>query len=111
MSASDMDITQDTVVHRSTPGRIPLVSACPACQRDQAQWYSPGALRRLLDGGHPIEAYCVMCDRYWQINANERASLAAKPQLYRFSNRGATGSRWLSVGDKARNSDARVPNN
>jgi len=29
----------------------------------------------LLDKGHPIEAYCVMCDQFWSISARERAAL------------------------------------
>lgn len=62
------------------PGRISLVSECPRCRHERAQWYSPGALQRLFSGGHPVEAYCTMCDEYWRVSAYERAGLAANLQ-------------------------------
>ena len=42
-----------------------------------AAWVSRAALGRLLNNGHPIEAYCVTCDEFWAISPRERASLAA----------------------------------
>jgi hypothetical protein len=30
----------------------------------------------LLDSGHPIEAYCVMCDQFWALSVRERHQLA-----------------------------------
>jgi len=72
-----MNTTQVGRVHGTRPTRIPLVSACPRCRHERAQWYTPGALRRLLNGGHPLEAYCTICDEYWQVSAHERAGLAA----------------------------------
>ena len=57
---------------------IPLVSTCPRCGNEQAQWYSHLALSTLLRRGHPIEGYCVMCQEYWQLDSHERSSLAAK---------------------------------
>jgi hypothetical protein len=66
--------------------RIPFVSACPHCGQEQAQWFTHGALLRLLARGHPVEGYCVFCDDYWQISARERRDLAAKvPGLTRES--------------------------
>ena len=60
-----------------THGPIPFTSKCPRCTREQHQRGFPrAALRRLLDKGHPIEAYCVMCDQFWSISARERAALA-----------------------------------
>ncbi len=58
--------------------QIPFVSACPTCGLEQAVWYAHSALIRLLQRGHPVEGYCVMCDVYWEINAHERDSLAAR---------------------------------
>jgi hypothetical protein len=57
--------------------RIPFVSVCPTCSLDQPVVYVL-ALIGLLQRGHPVEAYCVMCDAYWQINSQERDSLAAR---------------------------------
>ena len=55
-----------------------FVSKCPTCMRDQAQGYSRGDLRRLMGRGHPVEAYCMMCDEYWPLSPPERASLMAE---------------------------------
>jgi hypothetical protein len=41
--------------------------------------FSRAALGRLLNGGHPIEAYCVTCDEFWAISSRERAALAVGP--------------------------------
>jgi hypothetical protein len=30
----------------------------------------------LFDRGHPIEAYCVVCDDFWAISVRERLALA-----------------------------------
>jgi hypothetical protein len=40
------------------------------------QWYTRGALLRLLNGNHPVEGYCASCDEYWTISAHERSGLA-----------------------------------
>lgn len=58
--------------------RIPLVSTCPRCGNEQAQWYSLRALSTLLRRGHPVEGYCVVCQDYWQLDRQERSDLAAK---------------------------------
>jgi len=58
--------------------RIPLVSACPICGHEQAQWYSHLALSTRLRRGHPIEGYCVICQEWWQLDSHERSDLAAK---------------------------------
>ena len=57
---------------------IPFASTCPKCRVHQSQrGFSRAALGRLLNNGHPIEAYCVTCDEFWIISARERAALAA----------------------------------
>jgi hypothetical protein len=64
----------DNRMHES----IPFTSTCPTCQVRQTQrGFSRAALGRLLNGGHPIEAYCVTCDEFWVISPRERAALAA----------------------------------
>jgi len=71
-----MNTNQVAGVHGTRPTRIPLVSECPRCRSERAQWYTAGAIRRLLNGGYPVEAYCTMCNEYWQVGARERAALA-----------------------------------
>jgi hypothetical protein len=44
--------------------------------REQMQSFTKASLRRLLDAGHPIEAYCVMCDQFWALSVRERLQLA-----------------------------------
>jgi hypothetical protein len=58
--------------------RIMLVSKCPRCGDERAQWYSDRAVSTLLRRGHPIEWYCVMCQESWQLDSHERSDLAAK---------------------------------
>jgi len=56
---------------------IVFVSTCPTCKREQLQeGFTAGALRRLLDVGYPIEAYCTICAQFWAISLRERAALA-----------------------------------
>jgi hypothetical protein len=58
---------------------IPFMSTRPKCRAQQPQrGFSRAALERLLKGGHPVEAYCVICDEFWAISARERAGLAAE---------------------------------
>ena len=71
-----MNTTQGHEAHGTIPARIPFLSTCPKCKHNQVQWYTRGALRRLLNGDHPVEAYCVPCDEYWSTSAHERAGLA-----------------------------------
>jgi hypothetical protein len=55
---------------------IVFVSTCPSCKREQPQdAFSVADLLRLLNGGHPIEAYCVPCDKFWSISVQERVEL------------------------------------
>ena len=55
---------------------IPFLATCPKCKHQQPQdWYSRGDLLRLLGGWRPVEAYCVTCDHFWSISAQERARL------------------------------------
>jgi hypothetical protein len=59
------------------PESLPFTSRCPRCMRLQPQRGFPqAALRRLLAGGFPVEAYCVMCDQFWPISASERQAIA-----------------------------------
>ena len=56
---------------------IPFASMCPKCLGQQPQrGFSRAALGELLNGGHPIEAYCVTCDEFWAISLSERVALA-----------------------------------
>jgi len=32
-------------------------------------------LLRLLDGGYPIEGYCVICNKFWPLSLRERVRL------------------------------------
>jgi len=73
-----MDKIQVARVQGTLPRRIPFVSTCPKCTHNQVQWYTRGALTRLIDHGHPVEAYCAICDQYWEITAYDRDSLAAQ---------------------------------
>lgn len=57
---------------------IPFVSTCPKCGHRQPQRGRRSALQRLLDAGHPIEAYCVACDVFWTITAAERVAIASE---------------------------------
>ena len=62
-------------VHQS----IAFASICPKCRNQQAQrGLSRAALGRLLNAGHPIEAYCVGCDDFWSISSQERHALAER---------------------------------
>jgi hypothetical protein len=55
---------------------IPFVSTCPGCtQRQPQRGFSRAAILRLLNGGYPIEAYCVMCDEFWSISLAERVAI------------------------------------
>ena len=55
---------------------IVFVSTCPRCKREQPQdGLNLADLVRLLNGGYPIEAYCVPCDEYWPISLQRRIEL------------------------------------
>jgi hypothetical protein len=58
--------------------RIPLVSICPRCGCEQAQWFSQLALLTRLQRGHAVEGYCVACQNSWQLSSDEHVHLAAK---------------------------------
>ena len=54
-------------------------SPCPKCRREQSQGgVSRARLLKLLDSGHPIEAYCTTCDEFWAVSPRERAAIASK---------------------------------
>jgi hypothetical protein len=57
-------------------GAILFASECPGCKDAQPQEYSVASLARLLNGGHPIEAYCAACQGFWIISCQKRAELA-----------------------------------
>jgi hypothetical protein len=71
-----MNTTRGHQVCGTTPARVPILSMCPKCKRNQAQWYTRGALVRLLTRNHPVEGYCEICDEFWSISAHERSGLA-----------------------------------
>ena len=53
-------------------------SMCPKCAEMRPQrGYDRNSLLRLLNGGYPVEAYCVACEEYWPISVKERAALGA----------------------------------
>ena len=55
---------------------IVFVSTCPSCKREQPQdAFTVAELVRLLNGGYPIEAYCVPCDKFWSISVQERVEV------------------------------------
>ena len=55
---------------------IVFVSTCPRCRREQPQdGLTIADLVRLLNGGYPIEAYCVTCDEFWPVTLQERVRL------------------------------------
>lgn len=59
-------------------GQVPFESMCPKCAQLQPQTgFGRDSLLRLLSKGHPVEAYCVLCDEFWSISARERAALVA----------------------------------
>ena len=81
-----METTQVPGIHGTGAGNIGtdsrtdevfFMSTCPRCTREQPQHgFFRAALQRLLDSGYPVEAYCVMCDQFWPISAQERAAVA-----------------------------------
>jgi hypothetical protein len=55
---------------------IVFTSTCPHCNRDQPQdGFTVADLLRLLDGGYPIEGYCMICDKFWSLSLQERVGL------------------------------------
>ena len=85
-----METTQVPGIHGTGAGNIGtdsrtdevfFMSTCPRCTREQPQHgFFRAALQRLLDSGYPVEAYCVMCDQFWPISAQERAAVARRLQ-------------------------------
>jgi len=56
---------------------IIFVSTCKSCLSEQPQdAFTVEDLVRLLDGGYPIEAYCMPCDKFWSIGIQERLALS-----------------------------------
>ena len=58
---------------------VPFTALCPKCKDVRYQrGYTPRSLFRLLGRNHVIEAYCVACDVFWPISAEERRALAER---------------------------------
>ena len=58
---------------------VPFTALCPKCKDVRYQrGYTPRFLFRLLGRNHLIEAYCVVCDEFWPISAEERRALAQR---------------------------------
>ena len=70
------DDQQAVVRLRPALNSIPFASTCPKCRVQRSQRGNRGALMRLLDRGHPIEAFCEVCDEYWPVCLRERVELA-----------------------------------
>jgi hypothetical protein len=59
-----------------TDDPIPFMSSCPKCKHEQPQrGYPRVALLRFLEGHRDIEAYCVTCNHFWPISAEERQAI------------------------------------
>jgi hypothetical protein len=57
-------------------GSIAFRATCPNCAQVRPQrGYNRDSLLRLLNGGHPVDAYCPVCDEVWVISVKERAGL------------------------------------
>jgi hypothetical protein len=70
------DDQQPAARRRPAFNSIPFESTCPKCRVRRSQRGSRGALERLLYHGHPIEAFCEVCDDYWTVSLRERGELA-----------------------------------
>jgi hypothetical protein len=58
---------------------IAFAATCPRCTHKRIQDdYTRGTLLRSLELGLPIEGYCVVCDRRWIINKQERVAVTEK---------------------------------
>ena len=56
-----------------------FLALCPKCKDVRSQGgFGSRTLLRLLTRDQPIEAYCVVCDEFWEIGASERAQLAQR---------------------------------
>ena len=89
MTAKIVHLTPPATTTRTPPGSLFFDSArfsawCPTCNDTRSQLgYSPRALLRLLSQRRPIEAYCVVCNGFWSISAQERVHLASELELVR----------------------------
>lgn len=55
----------------------PFVSMCPTCKDSRSQvGYSARDLLRRINSGRPIEAFCIICNQFWSITAQERLRVA-----------------------------------
>jgi len=61
------------------PDSVHFMSMCPTCRDLRYQeGFGSRTLVRLLSRNQPIEAYCVVCDGFWEIDPDERATLAKR---------------------------------
>jgi hypothetical protein len=59
-------------------GNVSFFSMCPACKRARLQnGYTRGEVTAALNTGRAIDAYCLMCDVVWPVDAQERLLIAA----------------------------------
>jgi hypothetical protein len=54
---------------------IAFASICPSCKRKQPTTFTVAGIVRLLNRGHPIEAYCVAGEEFWPIDCQKRVEL------------------------------------
>ena len=89
MTAKIVQLTPSPTALRTSAASVLLDSArfsamCPTCNDTRSQLgYTARTLSRLLGRNRPIQAYCVICNGFWSISAEERARLAAELQLAR----------------------------
>jgi hypothetical protein len=87
MTAKIVQLTPSPTSLRTSAASVLLESArfsswCPTCNDTRSQLgYTARTLSRFLDRNRPIEAYCVICNGFWPISAEERTRLAAELQL------------------------------
>ena len=73
-------VAADRTEARQAPIELaPFTAVCPKCKDVRFQrGYTPRSLFRLLGCNNPIEAYCVVCDEFWPISAQERRALVER---------------------------------
>jgi hypothetical protein len=63
--------------HRPMNEPMPFMSNCASCGHWCLQdGYARRVLLRLLNTNSDIEAYCVDCDEFWSVSAQERHAIA-----------------------------------
>jgi hypothetical protein len=63
--------------HRPMNEPMPFMSNCPGCGHWCMQdGYTRRVLLRLLNTNSKVQAYCMECDEFWPISAQERDAIA-----------------------------------